>query len=164
MTITEARKLVDNDADAKVLGIGAVKYADLSCNRIKDYTFSYERMLKFEGNTVVFILYAFVRIQSLLRKFGSDNAPIAIEHPSEIALGLHLARFGEALHAMDEELLPHKLTDYLYTLAEKFHLFFRDCHIEGSSQKQSRLSLCILTARVIEKGLFLLGIKTLEKL
>ncbi len=171
-SIIAARKLleerdVDNlDESAKTLGIGAVKYADLSCNRIKDYTFSYERMLKFEGNTVAFILYAYVRIQSIKRKLGepSKSATITFSHPSEFSLALHIRRFGEALNAMDEELLPNRLTDFLYHLAEKFHSFFRDCRVEGSEEEASRLLLCDLTARLIADGLKILGIKTLSKM
>ncbi len=171
-SIIEAKKLlaerdVENlDEAAKTLGIGAVKYADLSCNRIKDYTFSYERMLKFEGNTVAFILYAYVRIQSIKRKLGEvpKNEKIQLTHPAELSLALHLRRFGETLENMDRELLPNRLTDYLYHLAEKFHSFFRDCRVEGSDEVQSRLLLCELTAAVIAKGLNILGIKTLSKM
>ena len=171
-SIIAARKLleernVDNlDESAKALGIGAIKYADLSCNRIKDYTFSYERMLKFEGNTVAFILYAYVRIQSIKRKLQEPSklAKIKLSHPSELALGLHIRRFGETLKAMDEELLPNRLTDFLYHLAEKFHSFFRDCRVEGSEEEASRLLLCELTSRLISKGLSILGIKTISKM
>lgn len=160
------RGVEDLDASAKTLGIGAVKYADLSCNRIKDYTFSYERMLKFEGNTVAFILYAYVRIQSIKRKLHSslEEGEIILSHPSERALALHLRRFGESLKQMDEELLPNRLTDYLYHLAEKFHSFFRDCRVDGSDQETSRLLLCELSLKIIAQGLSILGIKTLSKM
>ncbi len=171
-SIIAAKKLlaerdVENlDESAKILGIGAVKYADLSCNRVKDYTFSYERMLKFEGNTVAFILYAFVRIESIHKKLPppTKGGKIVLTHPSEISLGLHLRRFGEALKSMDEELLPNRLTDYLYQLAEKFHTFFRDCRVEGSDTQESRLLLCQLTQKIISQGLQILGIKTLSKM
>jgi arginyl-tRNA synthetase len=171
-SVIAAKKLLSErgveklDQAAKILGIGAVKYADLSCNRVKDYTFSYERMLKFEGNTVAFILYAFVRIESIKAKLISPDArgKITLTHPSEIALGLHVRRFGEALKSMDEELLPNRLTDYLYHLAEKFHTFFRDCRVEGSESQESRLLLCKLTQRIISQGLQILGIKTLSKM
>ena len=156
------------DACAKVLGIGAVKYSDLSCNRVKDYVFSYERMLKFEGNTAAFMLYAYVRIQSIKRKvnkeIGAISTPIALEHPSEIALGLHLCRFGETLESVVRDLLPNRLTDYLYDLAEKFHAFFRDCRVEGSPQEESRLLLCETTGRILKQGLSLLGLETLERM
>ncbi len=156
------------DASAKVLGIGAVKYSDLSCNRVKDYVFSYERMLKFEGNTAAFMLYAYVRIQSIKRKVNKEisalTAPLALEHPSEIALGLHLCRFGETLESVVRDLLPNRLTDYLYDLAEKFHAFFRDCRVEGSPQEESRLLLCETTGRILKQGLNLLGLETLERM
>lgn len=154
---------------AKVLGISAVKYADLSCNRIKDYVFSYERMLQFEGNTAAFILYAYVRIQSIKRKSNKDveaikSAKIDLQHPSEIALGTTLRTFGEALTAMDKELLPNKLTDYLYHLAEKFNAFFRDCPVLNNEHELSRLKLCELTGRILHQGLSILGIQTLDRM
>lgn len=155
---------------AQVLGIDAVKYADLSSHRIKDYVFSYERMLRFEGNTAAFLLYAYVRTQSIKRKVGKDiqslltTTKIVLEHPTEIDLALHLRRFGETLDSVAEELLPNRLAEYLYSLAEKFHAFFRDCRVEGSSQEDSRLLLCEVTGRVLKKGLEVLGLKTLEKM
>lgn len=156
------------DRSAQVLGIGAVKYSDLSCNRVKDYVFSYERMLKFEGNTAAFMLYAYVRIQSIKRKVNKEVSTLPdtliLEHPSEIALGLHLCRFGETLDSVARDLLPNRLTDYLYDLAEKFHAFFRDCRVEGSPQEGSRLVLCEITGRILKKGLSLLGLETLDRM
>lgn len=153
---------------AQILGIDAVKYSDLSCHRLKDYVFSYERMLKFEGNTAAFLLYAFVRIQGIKRRVGKEiediKTPLRLEHPSEIALALHLCQLGETLDAMSRDLLPNRLTDYLYTLAEQFNAFFRDCRVEGSPQEDSRLLLCEATGRVLEKGLTLLGLKTLDRM
>lgn len=153
---------------AEVLGIDAVKYADLSSHRIKDYVFSYERMLRFEGNTAAFLLYAYVRIQSIKRKVGKDISSIKdkinLEHPTEIDLALHLRRFGETLQAVAEELLPNRLAEYLYTLAEKFHAFFRDCRVEGTPQEGSRLLLCEATGRILHQGLEILGLKTLNKM
>lgn len=153
---------------ATVLGIDAVKYSDLSCNRMKDYLFSYERMLKFEGNTAAFMLYAYVRIQSIKRKVGKEIKNIAskvkLEHPSEIALALHLRQFPESLDHLTRELLPNRLTDYLYELAEKFHAFYRDCRIEGAPEEESRLLLSEVAARILKKGLDLLGLKTVEKM
>ncbi len=152
---------------AQILGIDAIKYADLSGHRIKDYIFSYERMLKFEGNTAAFLLYAYVRIQGIKRKVGKvidPTAPVVLEHPSEIDLALHLCQFGEVLESMARDLLPSRLCDYLYALAEKFHAFFRDCRVEGSPLEASRLILCEAAARVLKKGLNLLGLKTLEKM
>ncbi len=155
---------------AQVLGIDAVKYADLSGHRIKDYVFSYERMLKLEGNTAAFLLYAYVRMQGIKRKVGKEirevlkTAHVRLEHPAEIALGLHLRQLGEVLDVMSRDLLPNRLCDYLYELAEKFHAFFRDCRVEGTPQEDSRLLLCEASARVLKRGLDLLGLKTLDRM
>lgn len=151
---------------AHTLGIGAVKYADLSSHRIHDYVFSYERMLRFEGNTAAFILYSYVRIAGIKRKAtGFDpKAPLHLAHESEILLGLHLLRFPELLERMAEELLPHYLTDYLYILAQKFNLFFRDCPVLDSPEQQSRLLLCEATAQIMKRGLTILGLKTTERM
>ncbi len=153
---------------AKALGIGAVKYADLSCHRSSDYTFSYERMLKFEGNTAAFLMYAYVRVAGIKRKVNVDlNAikeKIELEHPSEVALGMHLLQFDEALQQLSKDLLPNRLTEYLYTLADKFNAFFRDCRVEGTPQQNSRLLLCESVARTMKQGLDILGVKTVEKM
>ena len=158
------------DLYANILGIDAIKYADLSCHRIKDYLFSYDRMLKFEGNTAAFLLYAYVRINGIKRKVGKEisdvmkRAHIALSDPAEIDLALHLRRFGEVLDSMANDLLPNRLCEYLYELAEKFNAFFRDCRVEGSPQEESRLLLCDATSKVMEKGLHLLGLKTLDRM
>ena len=155
---------------AQTLGINAVKYADLSCHRVKDYAFSYEKMLRFEGNTAPYLLYSYVRIQSIKKKVGKcidalvATTPLTLQHPAEISLGMCLRQFGEALESMSESLLPNRLADYLYILAQKFHAFFRDCRVEGSSEESSRLLLCELTGRILEKGLALLGLKTLPRM
>ncbi len=152
------------------LGIGAVKYADLSCNRIKDYVFSYDKMLRFEGNTAPFLLYAYVRVNGIKRKVGKDirevmkRAHITLTQPAEISLALHIRQFGEALDAAARELLPNRLTDYLYTLAEKFHHFFHECRVEGTPEEESRLLLCEATARVLNQGLNILGLEPLERM
>lgn len=158
------------ERSSQILGIDAVKYSDLSSHRIKDYMFSYDRMLKFEGNTAAFLLYAYVRIQGIKRKVGKNvaevlkSAHVALEHPTEIALALHLRRFGEVLDAMTRDLLPNRLCEYLYELAEKFHAFFRDCRVEGDPKEDSRLLLCEATARILEKGLNILGLKILDRM
>lgn len=155
---------------AQALGLGAIKYADLSNHRMSDYTFSYDRMLRFEGNTAAFLMYAYVRVAGIKRKVNIDphslleNTNIHLEHPSEIDLGLHLLRFQEALEFVTNDLLPNRLTDYLYTLAEKFNAFFRDCRVEGSAQQNERLLLCEATARVLKQGLNLLGVTTVERM
>lgn len=160
----------ERDALAKNLGIGAIKYADLSCHRTSDYTFSYERMLRFEGNTAAFLMYAYVRVAGIKRKVKADvdqlkqTKRIVLEHPSEIALGVHLAQFGEALEMVADDLLPNRLTDYLYGLAEKFNAFFRDCRVEGTPEQDSRLLLCETAACVMKQGLQILGLKTVDKM
>lgn len=175
--ITEAKKILTERSHelseeeietlARILGIDAVKYADLSCNRVSDYVFSYERMLRFEGNTAAFILYSYVRVKGIKRKIGKielKKEKISLVHPSEIDLGLHLLRFAEVLHGVENELLPNILTDYLYTLAQKFNLFFRDCQVAGSPEQNSRLLLCGMVARTLERGLQILGIQTVDRM
>ncbi|MCB1107616.1 MAG: arginine--tRNA ligase [Chlamydiia bacterium] len=158
------------DELSHILGVDAVKYADLSCHRVKDYIFSYDRMLNFEGNTAAYLLYSYVRIQGIKRKCNKDikaimaTTPIILTHQTEIALGLQLRQFGETLALMDRDLLPNRLSDYLYDLAEKFHAFFRDCRVEGSSEESSRLALCELTARILKQGLYILGLKTMDRM
>ncbi len=154
---------------AKTIGIAAVKYADLSTQRQKDYSFSYDRMLRFEGNTAVFLLYAYVRIQGIKRKaqlthITEENFSLDLTHPSEISLAYHLTRFGEVLEQITKDLMPNRLTDYLYHTAEKFNQFFRDCRVVGSSEEKSRLSLCEITGKILRQGLYLLGIKTVERM
>jgi arginyl-tRNA synthetase len=155
---------------AQALGLGAIKYADLSNHRMSDYTFSYDRMLRFEGNTAAFLMYAYVRVAGIKRKVNIDpyalleSTHIHLVHPSEIDLGLHLLRFQEALHLVANDLLPNRLTDYLYLLAEKFNAFFRDCRVEGSPQQNERLLLCEATARVLKQGLHILGVETVERM
>ena len=158
------------DSLSKILGIDALKYADLSGHRVKDYSFSYERMLKFEGNTAAFLLYAYVRIQGIKRKVSKDvekligKESIVLEHPSEVELALHLRQFGETLEGISKDLLPNRLSEYLYILAEKFHAFFRDCRVEGSERESSRLLLAEATARVLKKGLEILGLQVMNKM
>lgn len=155
---------------AKELGISAVKYSDLASHRTSNYVFSYERMLRFEGNTAAFLMYAYVRVQGIKRRIGVDveklerEAQIVLTHPSERDLALHLLQFGEAIDAVAEDLLPNRLCDYLYTLAEKFNAFFRDCRVEGTPEQNSRLLLCDVFARTMKLGLKLLGVDTVERM
>ena len=153
---------------AKALGIGSIKYADLSCHRLKDYVFNYDRMLKFDGNTAAFLMYAYVRISGIKRKVGINikelKGTISLQHPAERALALHLLQFVEALNSTVQDLLPNRLTDYLYTLAEKFNVFFRDCRVEGSDEQNSRLLLSELVARVLKQGMDLLGLTTVDRM
>ncbi|MCX7123332.1 MAG: arginine--tRNA ligase [Gammaproteobacteria bacterium] len=155
------------DKMARALGINAVKYADLSCNRVQDYQFSYERMLKFEGNTAAFIMYSLVRVLSIQRKIGVtaiDPAQLNLTHPSEIELALHLARFSETIAYVTKELYPHRLTDYLYQLAQHFNAFFRDCRVEADPKQASRLVLCELSVQVFKTGMHLLGLHVLQRM
>ena len=152
---------------SQILGIDAIKYADLSCQRIKDYVFSYDRMLRFEGNTAAFLLYSYVRVQGIKRKATitlSGEERIDLEHESEMALALHIRQFGECLAMFSRDLLPHKLSEYLYVLAEKFNAFFRDCQVVGSEKEASRLLLAELTGKILAKGLAILGLKTLPRM
>lgn len=155
---------------AKNLGINAVKYSDLSCHRLSNYVFNYEKMLQFEGNTAAFLSYAVVRIRSIYRKIGaewsnlSQTDTITLSAPAEFALALLLCQFEDVLDQTIRELMPHVLTDYLFRLAEKFHRFFHDCRVEGSEYQNSRLLLCGLVERVLCLGFELLGLQTLEKM
>ena len=160
----------EREMTAKALGLGAVKYSDLACHRVGDYVFSYERMLKFEGNTAAFVMYSYVRVLGIQKKVGWIAPPVlekgalCLNHLSEVALGLHLARFPEILDQVIDELLPNRLTEYLYTLAEKFNAFFRDCRVEGSQEEHSRLLLVEATRRVLKEGLELLGLQVVERM
>jgi arginyl-tRNA synthetase len=160
--------LLDNTAQS--LGINAVKYADLSCHRVSNYVFNYDKMLQFEGNTAAFLSYAIVRIRSIYRKVGVDwsalveKNTIQLDAPAECSLALLLCQFEDVIDQTVRELMPHVLTDYLFRLAEKFHRFFHDCRVEGSEYQNSRLLLCGLVERVLCLGFSLLGLKTLEKM
>jgi arginyl-tRNA synthetase len=158
------------DHTAKVLGINAIKYADLSNHRTSDYVFSYDRMLRFEGNTAAFLMYAYVRVNGIKRKVGVDVAQlikstsITLSHPTEIALALHLNQFSETLNMMAKDLFPHRLTEYLFNLAEHFNAFFRDCRVEGDAAQSSRLLLCEAVAHVMRQGMHILGLKVVERM
>lgn len=154
---------------ARTLGVAALKYADLSVNRKSDYIFSFDKMLKFDGNTAVFLIYSFVRIQSILRRKKIDPAllsktPINLTHPSEISLALHIRRFSEALKKMESDLLPNILTEYLYALAGYINAFHRDCKVIGEPQECSRLHLISIAGSVLKQGLAILGIRTLDRM
>lgn len=148
---------------ARVVGIGAVKYADLSQNRTTDYVFSWEKMLALDGNTAPYLQYAYVRIQSIFRKAGTPAAQgdIVLAHPAELDLAKHLLRFPETLHATLADSKPNWLTGYLYELAGKFSVFYDNCPVLQSTDptKSSRLTLCHHTAATLKQGLHLLGIE-----
>ncbi len=161
------------DEVGRVLGIGAVKYADLSSNRASDYVFSWDKAVALNGNSAVYLEYAYVRTRSIARRAAEkgvifdDAAPIVLNEPAEIELAKTIARFGEAIDAALEEYRPHLLCDYLYELAGRFAAFFRDCPIvkepaPAAEIQSSRLALTALTGDVLGRGLSLLGIETLD--
>jgi arginyl-tRNA synthetase len=158
--------LKDEELDqmALVLGVNAIKYADLSTVRTKDYSFSFDRMLRFEGNTAAFNLYSYVRILSILRKTNQKASAIKIVHPTERKLLLHLYHLHEVIDAVSRDLMPHRVADYMYSLAEIFNEFFRDCRVEGSENEQSRIALLQLTKRAFEICFTILGLRTLERM
>lgn len=148
---------------AHAVGIGGVKYADLSKDRVSDYVFSWERMLATEGNTGPYLQYAHARIQSVFRKAGgrSPSHQMSVDSPHEQALAKHILRFGDVLSVASRELKPHHLCAYLYELASKFSGFYENCPVIKSEEpiRSSRLAICDLTARTLELGLDLLGIE-----
>ncbi len=154
---------------ADVVGIGAVKYADLSKNRNSDYIFDWDSMLSFDGNTAPYLLYAYARIRSIFRRAGLDpdaSYPIAVNAPEEQALALKLMQFSETVELLAADCLPNQLCLYLYDLAGVFMRFYEACPVlkaEGD-ERATRLGLCHLTARTLKQGLNLLGITTLEQM
>jgi arginyl-tRNA synthetase len=155
---------------AKAVGIGAVKYADLSTDRTRDYVFDYERMLSFDGNTAPYLQYAHARIHALLRRAGTTPAgasgPIEVGTPHEHALVLALLDFGRLVDELEESLHFHRLCGYLFHLAALFTAFYENCPVlrADSRVRGSRLALCALTARVLALGLSLLGIDAPERM
>ncbi|SEQ49911.1 arginine--tRNA ligase [Streptomyces radiopugnans] len=152
------------------VGIGAVKYADLSTSMSRDYVFDLDRMVSLNGDTSVYLQYAYARIQSILRKAG-DAKPAAHPQvglaPAERALGLHLDEFAETLAGVAETYEPHKLAAYLYQLASLYTTFYDQCPViraESEAVRENRLFLCDLTARTLRQGMALLGIRTPERL
>ena len=156
---------------AHAVGIGAVKYADLSKNRSSDYIFNFEQMLSFEGNTAPYLLYAYTRVASVFRKAGLDmgdvNGDFLLQEEAEQALAARLVQFGEVLESVAEKGLPHLLCSYLYDVAGLFSTFYEHCPIlsgDNEALKQSRLKLAALTARTLKQGMELLGLSPLERM
>ena len=158
---------------ARIVGIGAVKYADLSKARTSDYVFSWSQMLSFEGNTAPYIQYACTRVSSLLRRAGApDAAPAAasldLEAAEERALALKLLQFGEALAAVTQDAWPHLLCAYLYELSGLFMRFYEACPVlrdeVPEATRSSRLALAGITGRTLRQGLDLLGIEVPERM
>jgi arginyl-tRNA synthetase len=172
---------------AQKIGIGAVKYADLSQYRMTDYVFSWERMLSLQGNTAPYLQNAYVRIRSIFRKAGESSAvatplwgvgagtghrPVAttdkfiLDAPAEINLAKHLCQFAEIVPQVLKDFRPNILANYLFELANSFHTFYEACPVLKSEEpvRSSRLALCDLTGRVLRRGLDLLGIQVPEKM
>ena len=156
---------------AKAVGISAVKYADLSKHRASDYSFNFDQMLSFEGNTAPYLLYAYTRVAGVFRKLGTpfdaSKGQIVLEAAQEQELAARLAQFGEILNNVAEKGTPHVLCAYIYDLAGLFSSFYENCPILGADsaeQQQSRLRLAALTGRTLKQGLDLLGLETLERM
>lgn len=157
---------------AHAVGVGAVKYADLSKSRISDYCFNFEQMLSFEGNTAPYLLYAYTRVASVFRKteFSMDGAlpdAIHLSAEQEQVLAASLARFNEVLNNVASKGTPHVLCTYLYDLAGQFSSFYENCPIltaEDQATRNSRLRLAALAGRTLKQGLALLGLQTLERM
>jgi arginyl-tRNA synthetase len=158
---------------ARIVGIGALKYADLLPNRQSDYVFSWDKMLALNGNTAPYLQYAYARIRSIFRKgqiadsgLKTQDSKLSLAAPQELTLARYLLNFGLALEAVAEEYRPNFLCNYLYELASHFTQFFEHCPVLKSEGdlRTSRLILCDLTARVLKQGLEVLGIETLEQM
>ncbi len=180
--LERARRLVaeknpDMPADeleklANAVGIGAVKYADLSKNRTTDYVFDWDNMLAFEGNTAPYMQYAYTRVLSVFRKAGIDEsalsaAPVVISEDREAQLAARLLQFEETLSVVAREGTPHVMCAYLYDLAGLFSGFYEHCPIlsaESEETRNSRLKLALLTAKTLKLGLDTLGIETIERM
>ena len=166
----ETSKFIDRVS--QVVGLSAVKYADLSQNRTSDYKFDYDKMLDLKGNTAPYLLYAYVRPQGVSRKGNIDfsqldsNTEIVLTEIPELALAKHILQLEEAIEEVESSLLPNRICLYLFELSQKFNQFYEQCEILGADEphKTSRLILADLTARTIKLGLSLLGIKVLERM
>jgi arginyl-tRNA synthetase len=177
--IERARKIVEeknpdlSDAEkidiAQKIGIGAVKYSDLSQYRMTDYVFSWDRMLSLQGNTAPYLQNAYVRIRSIFRKAGDVNAKtdnLVLTEPTEVNLAKRLCQFAEVVPQVLNDFRPNILANYLFELANSFHAFYEACPVLKSEEpaRRSRLALCDLAGRILQRGLDLLGIKAPEKM
>jgi arginyl-tRNA synthetase len=170
-TINNAEDYSEEELDtlAKTIGIGAVKYADLSTNRESNYIFNLDKMLSFEGNTSLYMQYAYARIQSIFRKYGQDvTGELVIGDTLEHRLAIMLLRFEDVLQRAAKDASPHQITTYLYDVVTLFMRFYEQNPIlkegVGEATKMSRLQLANLTAKTIKQGLDILGIQVVEKL
>ncbi len=182
--VSRARQVVDvnsphlDEAErarvAEVVGLGAIKYADLSQNRLSDYVFDWDKMMAMTGNTATYLQYAYARSRGIFAKGGIDpeelrrRAPaIVLNHPAERALGMQVLRFPEVLGLAAEELKPNVLTDSLFALANAYSAFFENCPVlkaESPERRDSRLALCDLAGRTLARGLGLLGIGVVDRM
>jgi arginyl-tRNA synthetase len=182
--IAKARKVVDENSPdlepelrpqvAEVVGLGAIRYADLAQNRLSDYVFDWNKMLAMNGNTGAYLQYAYARNRSIFRKGGitpeairAAGPEIALSHPAERALGVRILRLPETLELAALELKPNIVTDYLFDLANAYSTFFDECPVlkaESAQRRDSRLALCDLTARTLKFGLNLLGIDVVDRM
>ena len=164
---------------SRAVGIGAVKYADLSMNRNSNYRFSYEKMLSLSGNTAPYMMYAYARIRGIERRAATklgvaavDQLPplaggISLAQPAELALARHLLKLGDTIKLVEAELLPSKLCEYIFELSGKFNQFYESCPVvaaETAELQRSRLAMCEVTASVLRLSLGLLGIQPLERM
>ncbi len=157
---------------AEVVGLGAVKYSDLSQNRTSNYIFSYDKMLSLQGNTAPYMLYAYVRVQGISRKGGIDfsqlgsDRRVTLQDETELTLAKHLLQFDQVLSAVEADLMPNRLCQYLFELSQKFNQFYDRCPVLQAEEpmRTSRLLLCDLAAQTIKQGLALLGISVLERM
>ena len=167
---TETQEFIDHAAE--VVGLSAVKYADLSQNRTSDYIFSFDKMLSLQGNTAPYMLYAYVRIQGISRKGNIDwqkletDIQLVLEAEEELVLAKHLLQLQVILEEVAQDLLPNRLCQYLFELSQKFNQFYEQCAVVKAEEPQrtSRLALCDLTAKTLKLGLSLLGISVLERM
>ncbi|MEY4299391.1 MAG: Arginine--tRNA ligase, partial [Verrucomicrobiota bacterium] len=159
----------EKDNIARTLGIGAVKYAELSQHRMTDYVFSWSKMLSLQGNTAPYLQNAYVRVRSIFRKLGTElgaAGEVALTDPAELVLAKKLLQFGETVPTVLHEFRPNLLANYLYETANAFHAFYEACPVlkaEGIT-RHSRLVLCETTARVLRQGLELLGVGMPERM
>jgi arginyl-tRNA synthetase len=155
---------------ASIVGIGSVKFAELSQHRMTDYVFSWDRMLALQGDTAPYLQYSYVRVRSIFRKLDGqiniDPSALSIEADAEVHLARMLVRFGETVPILLDDFRPNLLANYLLELAKAFHSFFEACPVLKSEEdtQNTRLALCELTSQVLEKGLGLLGIEVPERM
>jgi arginyl-tRNA synthetase len=177
--VTRARTMIEEknpelpteekDHIARIVGLGAVKYAELSQHRMTDYVFSWSKMLSLQGNTAPYLQNAYVRVRSIFRKLGAELGAaqkVVLTEPAELALAKKLLQFGETVPLVLHEFRPNLLANHLFETANAFHTFYEACPVlksEGVTQ-HSRLVLCEATARVLKQGLDLLGVEVPERM